>query len=432
MNLTENVHKIIQLSKSKIGKDSAIVLTGNILGAGLGSIATILITRTLGPAQFGLFSVALAVMMIASQFSDFGIGTGLVRFASSYLKDDNQKANLMFKVSLKLKLIIATLVFLIGFFASESLAVHVFGKPELIFLLKLAFIGAFGASLVAYITATLQARQSFKKFTLVNIINHLGKLTLIGLLFLTYRLNLLSALTTVIILPFIAFLIGSLIIPKDFLRAKGNEKEAFHELFRFTKWILVSTFCVMIFDRLDILMLSYFKTADIVGQYSAAFNLAHIIPLLTISIVTILFPSFSKLSGDEEIKQYMKKSLKFIIPLGLLLLIIFLFVGELLILFLYGDAYKPSVIVFKIIVFAFILGLISKPFSLTFYALNKPEIITFIVIIELFFNFFLNYLLIPTHAAVGAAIATLSVRIVGIILFSFFVYTKVIRNKKRS
>jgi len=71
MNLTENISEVIQLSKSKIAKDSAIVLTGNILGAGLGFIATILIVRTLGPAQFGLFSVALAVMGIATQFSDF-------------------------------------------------------------------------------------------------------------------------------------------------------------------------------------------------------------------------------------------------------------------------------------------------------------------------------------------------------------------------
>ena len=96
----ESISEIIQLSKSKIARDSSIVLAGNILSAGLGFIATILITRTLGPAQFGLFSVALAVMGIASQFSDFGVGTGMVRFASLYLKNDNQKANLMFLKSL--------------------------------------------------------------------------------------------------------------------------------------------------------------------------------------------------------------------------------------------------------------------------------------------------------------------------------------------
>ena len=160
MNITQTISEVIQLSKSRIAKDSAIVLSGNVFGAGLGFIATVLITRALGPAQFGLFSVALAVMTIASQFSDFGISTGLVRFASLYLQKDKLKADLMFKVSLKVKLIISISIFLIGFLVSPSLAIYVFKKPELMISLRLAFIGALGFSLVGYISATLQASQT--------------------------------------------------------------------------------------------------------------------------------------------------------------------------------------------------------------------------------------------------------------------------------
>lgn len=427
MNLTENVNDIIQLSKSKIAKDSAIVLTGNILGAGLGFIATILIVRTLGPAQFGLFSVALAVMAIASQFSDFGIGTGLVRFASSYLKNDNQKANLMFKVSLKLKLIITTLVFLIGFFASESLAVHVFGKSELIFPLKLAFIGAFGASLVGYITTTLQARQSFKKYTFVNILNPLGKLALIGLLFLTYRLNLLSALTTVIILPFIAFLIGSLIIPKDFLKAKGNEKEAFHELFHFSKWILVSVFCVMIFQRLDVLMLTYFKTAEVVGYYSAAFQLAFAVSLVTGSLITVLLPEASSIVGRNAIKSYIRKSLKYT-SLFVFFLVPLLIISGPLILFLYGTQYKSSIIIFMILFAIHLLGVVVSPLGLVFYTLNKPQLAAYLNVLQLLGNFMGNYLMIPVYGAIGAALATLIVYGLGSLYTGMYIHYKIFKS----
>ncbi|GAG58130.1 unnamed protein product, partial [marine sediment metagenome] len=406
MNLMESISEIIQLSKSRIAKDSAIVLTGNTLSAGLAFITTILITRTLGPAEFGLFALALAVIGIASQFSDFGIGTGMVRFASLYLKNDNQKANLMFKVSLKLKLIITTLVFLIGFFASESLAVNVFGKPELIFPLKLAFIGAFGTSLVAYITATLQARQSFKKFTFVNIITPFGKLTLVGLLFLTYKLNLFSALTTVIILPFIAFLIGSLIIPRDFLRAKGDENKTFHELFHFSKWVLVSVFCVMIFQRLDVLMLSYFKTTEVVGYYSAAFNLAFAISLVTGSLITVLLPEVSSLVGRNTIQNYIRKSLKYT---GLLVcfLVPVLIISGPLILFLYGTQYEGSIIIFTILFAIRLLGVVVSPLGLVFYTLNKPQLAAYLNVLQLSGNFMGNYLMIPVYGAIGAALSTL-------------------------
>ena len=425
MNLTENISEVIQLSKSKIAKDSAIVLTGNILGAGLGFIATILITRTLGPAQFGLFSVALAVMGIATQFSDFGIGTGLVRFASLYLHQDKLKADLMFKVSLKLKLIISVLVFLIGFFASESLAVHVFRKPELIFPLKLAFIGALGASLVAYISATLQARQSFKKFALVNLVNPVGKFALIGLLFLTYKLNLFSALTTVIILPFIAFLIGSLIIPRDFLRAKGDEKEAFHNLFHFSKWILVSTLCVIIFTRLDVLMLGYFKVMEEAGYYSAGYNLGFGFSILLGSFITVLLPEFSKLTEKQQIIKYIKKTLKITSHIAIIFLPI-LFLAKPLILVIYGTSYLNSAIIFQILFLRFLLVLVFNPTTLVIYSINKPQIGAYGNLLQLIFNVTGNYLVIPVYGAFGAAMVTLITDVVGtcFILYLLYIYFK--------
>lgn len=413
MNLMESISEIIQLSKSRIAKDSAIVLTGNMLSAGLGFIATILITRTLGPAQFGLFSVALAVMGIASQFSDFGVGTGMVRFASLYLKNDIQKANLIFKVSLKLKLIIATVVFLIGFFASESLAVHVFGKLELIFPLQLAFIGAFGTSLMGYVSTTLQARQSFKKFTFVNLIDPLIKVSVIGLLFLTYKLNLLSALTTVIILPFIAFLISSLIIPKDFLRAKGDENEALHELFHFSKWILVSVFCVMIIMRLDVLMLSYFKVIEEVGYYSAAYSLTLALSLITRTFTTTLLPETSKLITKEKIRHHLKR---YVSITGIIAMFIFplYFLASPIILTLYGIDYTMSIVLFKILLINQLIILTFNPIGVFLYSINRPQIATFTNIAQLSFNFAGNYILIPTYGAFGAAIVTLFTNVVGI------------------
>ncbi len=415
MNITSIISQAIQLSKSRIAKDSAIVLTGNVLSAGLGFVATVLIIRTLGPAEFGLFSVALAVMGIASQFSDFGIGTGLVRFASLYLKNDKPKADLMFKVSLKVRLIIAAMVFLIGFLASESLATQLFGSPDLIFPLKLAFIGAFGMSLVGYIAATLQARQSFKKFTLFHLINPVVKISVIGLLFLALQLNLFSALTTVITIPFIAFLIGSLIIPKGFLKAKGDEKESLKELVHFSKWIMVSVLCGMIFTRLDILMLGYFRLPQEVGYYAAAYNLALALALITGAFATVLFPEVSKLVTKEEIRHYLKRYIPIAGIIAIFLSPLF-FLASPIILTLYGVDYIMSVVLFRILLVNQLIMLAFSPIGLFLYPINKPQIAAFANIAQLSLNFAGNYMLIPIYGAVGAAIVTLATNVVGIAL----------------
>lgn len=421
------IKQTLELLKSKIARDSVIVLSGNVISAGLGFFATVLITRTLGPAQFGLFSVALAVMMATSQFSDFGISTGLVRFSSLYLQTDKLKANLMFKVSLKIRLIIAPIIFLIGFLVSGALANQVFGKPDLIFPLKLAFIGALGASLAGYMSATLQARQSFMKFTLINLINPVVKVTVIGLLFLALKLNLLSALTTVVIIPFIAFLIGSLIIPKDFLKAKGDESECFRELLNFCKWIVISAICCILFTRLDVLMLTYFKAIEDVGFYSAAFVLASAFRMLSFSVITVLLPEVSKMTKKEQYKTYIKKASKVTIPLAICFVPI-LIVAKPFILFVYGREYINSVIIFQILMLPFLAGLIVRPINAIMYSLNKTNILAYLNILQLIFNFSLNLLLIPPYGAIGAAITTAGSSVIAWTVILSFLYFKIYRG----
>lgn len=364
-------------------------------------------------------------MAIASKFSDFGIGTGMIRFASLYLKNDNQKANLFFKVSMKLKLFISILVFLIGFFTSESLAIHVFRKPELILLLKFAFIGAFGTSLVGYIIETLQARQSFKKFTFVNMITPFAKLTLIGLLFLTYKLNLLSAFTVVTILPFIAFLIGSLIIPKDFLKARGDENAALSKLFHFSKWIFVSVFCIAIFTRLDVLMLSYFKVMKEVGYYSAGYSLGFGFSILLSSLITVLLPIISKLTEKQQIINYLKKTLKITLLISIIFFPIF-FLAKPLILTIYGVPYLDSVAIFQILFLRFLLVLTFNPITIVVYSVNKPKIGAYGNLLQLTFNFIGNYLVIPMYGAYGAAMVSLITDVIGecFILYHLYIHFK--------
>lgn len=424
--IRENVSELIQMSKSKTGKESLIVLLGNILGAGLGFFSSVLITRTLGPAQFGLFSISIAVMMIASQFSDFGIGTSLVRFFSLFHQKDTEKANLILKVALKFEIIIAALIFLLGFVLSKIFAVHIFGKPELILPLRLAFSGAFGTTLVVFISAVLQAKQSFRQLALVNLIIPAGKAILIGILFLAYKLNFFSALITFATLPFMAFLIGSLIVPRGFLKTRGNERESFKELFRFSRWILVSIFCVMLFDRLNVLMLGYFKPLEEVGYYSAANTFAFIFPLITGTMTTILLPKIAGISQKEQLRKYAKKAVKvtlpILFPLGLLVVI-----AKPAILFIYGAQYLPSAVIFQILISSFSLAIIANPIGLVIYSLNKPEIAAYVNVLQLILVFLGNILVIPLYGAIGAAGVTFLVKLLGTVLIGMYVYLNIVK-----
>jgi len=386
----------------------------------------------LGPSQYGLFSTTLAVMMLVYQFSNFGVNTSLVRFASPYLQKDKLRAHLLFKVSLKFKLIAGILVFITGFLLSELLAIRVFDKVSLITPLKLAFIGVFGTLLLDYILVTLQAWQLFNRYAFIRIIDNFGKASLIGLLLLFQKkLTLFGAFTSFIAIPFIASLIGFFFfIPKDFLQVKGNEKECFKELFRFSKWILISSLVRMLFLRLDVLMLSYLKDEQVVGFYSAGFTLAWSLDILIRSVTTVLLPKVSKLTQNTQLRQYIKRSLRFTIPVFLFLFPI-IFIANPLILKLYGIEYKPSINVFKLLVIGRFTTIVSAPIGLVAHAINKPQIITFASILQLFMNFIGNYIVIPPYGSTGAAIVTLLSRMIGSGFIIICIYFNIRNNNSR-
>lgn len=425
------IESLISILKSNIAKNSLIVFLGNALSSVFRLTAMVIITRMLGPSQFGLFSTALAIMIVLSQFSDFGVNTGLVRFAALYLQKNKRRAYLLFKVSLKFKLTVGILVSLTGFLLSRLLAIHVFGKASLINPLKLAFIGVFSILMVNYILVTLQARQLFNRYAYTKIIDEFGKFSIIGLLLLLQKLNLFGAFTSFVIVPFIVFLIGFFFfIPKDFLWVKGDEKECFKELFRFSKWILISSFALMFFQRLDVLMLTHFKDAEVVGFYSAGFTLAWSLEILIRTLTTVLLPKVSKMTTNTQVIQYIKKSLRFTIPISLCLFPVF-FIAEPLILRLYGIEYENSINVFRLLVIGRLTTIISAPIGLIVFPINKPQIISYSSILLLFMNFFGNYIFIPPYGATGAAVVTLLSRMISSSFVIICIYLNIRNNDSR-
>ena len=71
--------------KSKTLQDLLKVLSGNIVAQGIGFLNIIIISRDLGPEQYGIFSLLLAIFTVATQVSDFGVSTSYVKYVRENL-----------------------------------------------------------------------------------------------------------------------------------------------------------------------------------------------------------------------------------------------------------------------------------------------------------------------------------------------------------
>jgi O-antigen/teichoic acid export membrane protein len=413
-----------QLARSRTARDSYVVISGNLLTAALGFASLVVVTRALGPHNYGLFAAAIAFMTMAVGLADLGIGTGLVKIASSYLERDPRKAHLVFKVAFNIEIIISLFILVVGLITAGPLAALISTEKEMVTLLRLAFVGAAAMSMGSYITAVLQSWQSFLKLSLYSIAANVVKVALILLLAVLGYLQIFSTMIVYALVPILGLILGMILIPKRFLKEKssGESREAFLSLFHFSKWVMVSYLANSVLTRVDVLMLSRYKGAETVGIYSAGYQLSMVFPLLIGSIVTVLLPQVSRLARKEEFVFFIKKSLSMSTLILVALLPGFVFSRYLIRLF-FGLRYLESAGIFNILFLTFTVNLVFNPISTVLYALDRPRVITYTNLLQLAIAIAGNLILIPIYGAYGAAFTFLGLTIVGSTIVTIFVAT---------
>jgi O-antigen/teichoic acid export membrane protein len=390
---------------SKTAQDSFVMISGDLLVAAIGFISSLIVIKSLGPTDYGLLAISMAVMGATSQVLDLGIRTSAVRFISLYLKTDKEKAKTMLEVVFRLRLIIGLITFAGGFLLAETLAVKLFNKPELINLLRLAFMGCFGALIYDFVLTDLQAHQSFKKLAGLGVIVNFIKVILIIFLVLIQTVTISKVLTVYILTPFLGFLIGSLLIRREFMKTKGNCGQSLRTLFQFSKWVMISYVFAALYNRAEVFLLAHFEESTTVGIYSAAHTLVLPVTLLCLPLTKVLLPKVTSLATIPELSEYLNTSIKLLTLMGILMVPYYFlapFITELI-----GNRYLGAIPVFRILFFnALIIGL-AAPIVIILYSLNKPHVIAFINIGQFCFSFTANYFVIPYFGAVGAAVVTL-------------------------
>jgi len=259
-------------------RQSGITFLGTAINGLLGAGFYILLARALGPADYGLFAVAAAVLTLIADVSDLGTDTGLVRFVSRYIEGQRQKALRFLKASLEVKLVVWGLVLVAGWKFMPYLASGVFRKLELTLPLRLALMGVGGAQLFSFVTHYLQAGQKFWTWSLLQMVTNAGRLIVVVVLFFGGRLMLTSGLWAYIAFPFLGFMVGSCLLPmRQVVEVKG-ERRVWGELFAYNKWVAAFTLLAALSARLDTFISARLLPVAEVGIYAAMGQLVVIVP----------------------------------------------------------------------------------------------------------------------------------------------------------
>lgn len=387
-------------------KQSSITFTGTILNGALGAVFFILVARFLGPAEFGLMSVAIATLTLLGDIGDLGTDTGLVNFVSRNVKKDPEKAKRFLKLGIKVKLAAWIFVLVVGIVFSNSIALFFFNKPELAGPLRIGFFGVGSYLLFSFITHSLQAYQRFWSWSAIQVGTNGLRVVFVFILFFFFGLTLSNSLWLYVLMPLAGFAIGIYLISPSFLKVKKETKVA-REFFKYNGWVAAFTLMAALGARMDTFISARLLSATELGLYSAALQMVRIVPMIVGALGTVIAPKMAEMSGVKELVGYIKKTQAMVIGLsvlGLLSIPVVLF----FIPILFGVEYLASGPLFIVLLLGALVFLIAVPVHMAvFYYFSFPKLFFWLSLAHLILVSVLSWNFIPVYGPMGAAIAVL-------------------------
>jgi O-antigen/teichoic acid export membrane protein len=105
---------------SRLVREVGTTYVSQVFGSGLGFVIQLLLQRALGPAEYGILSIAVSVGVFAGVLTDVGISHAMIRFGSKWLAEASgtSRAMAICSAALRLRLGLALLVSIVGYLAS--------------------------------------------------------------------------------------------------------------------------------------------------------------------------------------------------------------------------------------------------------------------------------------------------------------------------
>jgi O-antigen/teichoic acid export membrane protein len=169
----------------------------------------------------------------------------------------------------------------------------------------------------------------------------------------------------------------------------------------------LSCWVVEISDRY---IIAYFLGVASVGIYSPAYSLGYMIRMFMYPIATILHPTIFKLYEDnkiEELKRYLKYSLKVFLMFAVPALFGLTVLSKSLLLTLTTSEYASAYLVVPIAALGTIFYVYGGTISIILQVLKRTKVMMWANVAGALINIVLNIVLIPIIGILGAAISTL-------------------------
>lgn len=381
---------------------NASILIGMEFGVRiLEALIAILLARYLAPKGFGLLAFATAFASLFGEVSEFGMETLVVRdlardrtLANRYLS--NGLIAKLFLSSLMLSIIGLT-VWRFGFSSEKSLIVILAGL-----LLALE-------DLVTFSNSFFRAQQKMGTMAKITLAFRIAGVLATGAViwgggglisFFVFRC-LVAFSAVLVVVGLIHFKLQK--VAWDF-----DPKFAWRMLKASFPFAVLHVF-VMIYVKIDVVMLSFMRGDVLTGWYAVAMKFPKAFNLVPLSISSATLPALSKFSRESSDKfvDTVRKSFKYLSASSFPIAALVSIFASPLVKWLFGIDYLPAVNALQIVIWMIFFASLNTTLTTSLYALNLERRVGFVFGFVAVLNILTNLIAIPIWGHVGAASTTI-------------------------
>src|SRR3989344_1394371 len=361
-----------------------------------------ILTRVLGPDGFGRYSTIFGYLYIFTAVADTGLYTIMIREISriSDKKEEQKIASKIFTLRLILAgavLIIANaLVFTMPYDMQVKLGVLV------------ASIFSLGSLLVQVLVAIFQKYLRLYWVSIFDIVSRLVQLAII-LVMVKLNASLIEFVLAVAISEIIHFVLIFIFSQKLVKIKLTIDLGYFKETLKTAIPIAISLVLVLIYFKLDTVLLSIMKPAHDVGVYSAAYKVLEMAIFLPAIYIGLIMPGLSRnaIKNTLEFLRIFRDAFNIISIFAFYFLVYVFLMSDWIIYFIGGDNFSSASHVLKILSLAMFLIFFGNLGGNAIIALNRQKKAMFIYLVGAVANVFLNIILIPKYSYFATAGVTL-------------------------
>lgn len=403
-----------------------------VISAGVTICVSALLARTLGPGNMGVYSYAMWLVGTLGVLANVGLPSALTKYVSECMgRGDSATAARLGKRLLLTQLAIAGAIAVLT-------ACFWFLKTPYRSIILVAAAMILLQALQQGLLAALAGVQRFDRIALISLYVAIAQVASVGFAAVLHA-GVIGMLWATLVGLALGTWLSYRAVDRLLLRASAPPSPALPEMpdiFRRIRKFSITISYVLLLDtivwqRSEVLFLKWYSTLPQIAFYALAYSIAAKLTDISGTFSSTLLPLYSESYGRHglrEVGTVLTKALKYLQMVMVFPCLLAAAICKPLVGLLYGPDYGPVVLPLQLLLVSLAVTSIGVVCSPLLVGTEKQSFIakygTFVAVL----NITLDFILIPQHGALGAAIANCTAQIVGVVGGTIYVirYAKAI------